>query len=70
MYSNFVLPWSRDSGNDFGRFSVPFPEGRISDIRVACNYLGSCAFSFNFYAFMSVVAVRAHIRPIIPTSCY
>ena len=29
---------SRDSGNDFGRFLVPFPEGRISDIRVACNY--------------------------------
>ena len=28
----------RDSGNDFGRFSVSFFEGRISYIRAACNY--------------------------------
>ena len=28
----------RDSGNDFGRFSVPFLEGRISDICAACNF--------------------------------
>ena len=28
----------RDSGNDFVRFSVPFLEGRISNIRAACNY--------------------------------
>ena len=28
----------RDSGNDFGHFSVPFFSGRISDIRAACNY--------------------------------
>ena len=29
---------ARDSGNDFGRFSVSFFEGRISYIRAACNY--------------------------------
>ena len=28
----------RDSGNDFVCFSVPFLEGRISDIRAARNY--------------------------------
>ena len=28
----------RDSGNNFGRFSVPFLEGRVSDIRAACIY--------------------------------
>ena len=28
----------RHSGNDFGRFSVSFFEGRISYIRAACNY--------------------------------
>ena len=28
----------RDSGNDFGRFSVSFFEGRISYIRASCNY--------------------------------
>ena len=30
--------YSRDSGNYFGRLSVPFLEGRIWDIRVVCNY--------------------------------
>ena len=29
---------SRDIGNNFGPFSVPFPEDRISYIRAACNY--------------------------------
>ena len=29
---------SRDSGNDFGRFSVSFIEGRILNIWAACNY--------------------------------
>ena len=32
------LQSGRDSGNDFDRFSVPFLEGRISDIQVACKY--------------------------------
>ena len=32
------LSRGRDSGNDFGHFSVSFFEGRISYIRAACNY--------------------------------
>ena len=31
-------PGGRVSGNDFGRYLVPFLEGRISDIRAAYNY--------------------------------
>ena len=46
VHSNFsknftYQPWchgTRDSGNDFVRFSVPFLEGRISNIRTGCNY--------------------------------
>ena len=33
-----VTLYGRDSGNDFVHFSVPFLEGRILDIRAACNY--------------------------------
>ena len=33
-----MLPSGRDSGNNFGLFSVSFFEGRISYIRAACNY--------------------------------
>ena len=36
-FKNFPL-LGRDSGNDFGRFSVLFLEGRILDIHAACNY--------------------------------
>ena len=36
-----AAPAGRDSGNDFGRFSVPFFEGRISDICGACVYVTS-----------------------------
>ena len=36
-YRNLLL-YSRDSGNNFVHFSVPFLEGRISDICAACNY--------------------------------
>ena len=31
-------PFGRDSGNNFGRFSVPFLEGRISDICAAFKF--------------------------------
>ena len=34
-----ILSRCKDSGNDFVRFSVPFLEGRISDIHAACNYM-------------------------------
>ena len=33
-----AIHYSRDSGNDFGRFSVSFFEGRISYIRAAYRY--------------------------------
>ena len=42
--------WGRDIGNDFGRFSVSFFEGRISYIRAACNYPTSNA---NFKSWIS-----------------
>ena len=39
LSSNLSLfkPPCRDIGNDFVRFSVPFLDGRISDIHAACN---------------------------------
>ena len=33
-----VAPACRDSGNDFGRFSVTFLEGQITYIRAMCNF--------------------------------
>ena len=53
---NFLPPANRDSGNDFGRYSVPFLDCRISDIRAACNYPTRYA---NFKSWISDIPLKS-----------
>ena len=63
LKSTQKAPESRGSGNDFGRFSVSFFEGRISYIRAACNYPIRNA---NFKSWISDIQLLSKIVEYLP----
>ena len=63
LKSTQKAPESRGSGNDFGRFSISFFEGRISYIRAACNYPIRNA---NFKSWISDIQLLSKIVEYLP----